>query len=55
MFLTGKPSYPVERILLTTGLTAPGVESLYGNQVRDATPHLPIHYQPRRESTDWRT
>ena len=29
MFLTGKTPYPVERTLLTTGLTAAGVESLY--------------------------
>jgi len=55
MFLTGKPTYPVERTLLTTGLTAAGVESLYRNEVRYETPHLAIHYQPTRESTYWRT
>ncbi|HVP46085.1 MAG TPA: hypothetical protein VMT32_05860 [Bryobacteraceae bacterium] len=55
MFLTGKPTYPVERTLLTTGLTAAGVESLYRNQTRVATPHLGIHYQPATESTYWRT
>jgi hypothetical protein len=55
MFLTGKPTYPVERTLLTTGLTAAGVESLYRNQVRYETPHLSIRYQPTRESTYWRT
>jgi hypothetical protein len=55
MFLTGKPSYPVERTLLTTGLTAAGVESLYRNQARYETPHLSIRYQPTRESTYWRT
>ena len=42
MFLTGKATYPVERTLLTTGLTAAGVESLYRNQVRYDTPHLAI-------------
>src|SRR5579875_1016964 len=50
MFLTGKAQYPVERTLLTTGLTAAGVESLYRNQARVETPHLAVHYQPRRES-----
>jgi len=55
MFLTGKPTYPVERTLLTTGLTAAGVESLYRNQARVETPHLAIGYQPTKESTFWRT
>ncbi len=55
MILTGKATYPVERTLLTTGLTAAGVDSLYRNQVRCETPHLSIHYQPTRESTYWRT
>ncbi len=54
MFLTGKPSYPVERTLLTTGLTAAGVESLYQEQQRQETPHLCISYQPTSESTFWR-
>ena len=47
MFLTGKPTYPVERTLLTTGLTAAGVESLYREQKRYETPHLAIRYQPQ--------
>ena len=51
MFLTGKSAYPVERTLLTTGLTAAGVESLYRNQERFETPHLNIRYQAAREST----
>jgi hypothetical protein len=55
MFLTGKPAYPVERTLLTTGLTAAGVESLYRNQARVHTPHLAIRYQPTKGSTFWRT
>jgi hypothetical protein len=55
MFLTGKPAYPVERALLTTGLTAAGVESLYRSQARVETPHLSIRYQPSKESTFWRT
>lgn len=55
MFLTGRPDYPVERTLLTTGLTAAGVESLYRGQARFDTPHLAIRYQAARESTFWRT
>lgn len=51
MFLTGKAAYPVERTLLTTGLTAAGVESLYRKQARYETPHLNIRYQPAKEST----
>jgi len=51
MFLTGKPTYPVERTLLTTGLVAAGVESLYRGEVRMETPHLAINYQPAPEST----
>ncbi|HWD99021.1 MAG TPA: hypothetical protein VG345_08295, partial [Bryobacteraceae bacterium] len=51
MFLTGKPTYPVERTLLTTGLTAAGMESLYRNQTRFETPHLAVRYQPNPEST----
>jgi hypothetical protein len=55
MYLTGKPTYPVERTLLTTGLTAAGVESLFRGQTRFDTPHLAIRYQPAKESTFWRT
>jgi hypothetical protein len=55
MYLTGKPAYPVERTLLTTGLTAAGVDSLFRGQTRVETPHLAIRYQPPKESTFWRT
>ena len=55
MFLTGKPTYPVERTLLTTGLTAAGVDSLFAGQKKLDTPHLAIKYQPSRESTFWRS
>ena len=55
MFLTGKSPYPLERTLLTTGMTAAGIESLYQKQKRLETPHLSIRYQATRESTFWRT
>lgn len=55
MFLTGKTPYPLERTLLTTGLTAAGVDSLYAGQTKLQTPHLAIRYEPSRESTFWRT
>lgn len=56
MFLTGKAPYPVERTLLTTGLTAAGVESLHRGQARYETPHLAgIAYRATPESTFWRT
>jgi hypothetical protein len=53
MFLAGKSPYPIERTLLTTGLTAAGVDSLYAGQERSKTPHLAIHYQPNPISTFW--
>jgi hypothetical protein len=55
MYLTGKATYPIERTLLTTGLTAAGVDSLYAGQVRIDTPHLAIAYRAPAESTFWRT
>jgi hypothetical protein len=55
MFLTGKLDYPVERTLLTTGLTAAGVESLYRKDARFDTPHLGVRYEGPKESTYWRT
>jgi hypothetical protein len=50
MFVTGKPPYPVERTLLTTGLVEAGVRSLGAGQKRVETPHLAIRYDVPRES-----
>lgn len=55
LFLTGKAPYPIERTLLTTGMTASGIESLFQNQKRLETPHLAVRYQPTTESTFWRS
>jgi hypothetical protein len=51
LYTTGKSPYPVERTLLTTGLTASGVDSLHAGGARQETPHLAIRYQPAKEST----
>ncbi|HEX7447992.1 MAG TPA: hypothetical protein VF306_10625 [Pirellulales bacterium] len=50
LFLTGRPAYPLERTLLTTGLVAAGMQSLAAGQKRLDTPHLRIRYQAPRES-----
>jgi hypothetical protein len=54
LMTTRRAPYPIERSLLTTGLTAAGVESLFQKK-QIATPHLRIQYQPSEQSTYWRT
>ncbi len=46
MFVTGRPSYPVARTVLTTGILAAGMESRQAGHVWLATPHLGVAYQP---------
>ena len=55
LITTGRSPFPIERTLLTTGLTAAGVESLWQNGKPLATPHLDISYQVGKESTFRRT
>jgi len=55
MFLTGEASYPIERTLLTTGLTIAGLDSLQKDQSQIETPHLNICYHSNPESTYWHT
>ena len=44
MFVTGTPSYPVERTLLTTGVLEAALDSRYQGYVRLPTPHLDVQY-----------
>lgn len=52
-FRTGKSPYPVERTLLTTGMTAAGLESAFQGHRRLETPHLAIAYEAPKASTFW--
>ena len=45
MFLTGQPTYPVERTLLTTGMLEAVIDSRYQDYIRIATPQLVIPYR----------
>lgn len=50
MFLNGKPPYPIERTLLTTGLVAAATKSLTLKKRID-TPHLNVKYEVGKQST----
>ncbi len=44
MVLTGKPTYPVERCLLTTGALEAALTSRFQGHARLVTPHLDVAY-----------
>lgn len=46
MYQTGKPAYPVDRTLLTTGVLEQVMKSLSQDGRRLVTPHLNVAYQP---------
>ncbi len=48
-----KTPYPVERTLLTSGMTLAAVESLHRGQVPVETPGMDVHYQCGPDSTYW--
>jgi hypothetical protein len=45
MFVTGQPSYPVERTLLTTGILEAALDSRHQGHIRLETPHLEVAYR----------
>jgi hypothetical protein len=50
MVLQNKPPYPIERTLLTSGMTLAGVESLYRDQAVVPTPDMAVAYKAPKES-----
>jgi hypothetical protein len=54
LVITGKAPYPVERTLLTSGMTLAGVESLHRGGTRVETPEMAVRYTVAPESTFWR-
>jgi hypothetical protein len=53
MVLTGRTPYPVERTLLTSGMTLAAVESLHHGRPVE-TPQMAVPYRVGPESTFWR-
>ena len=53
MVLTGRQPYPVERTLLTSGMTLAGVQSLHRG-VPVETPEMAVRYSVPNESWFWR-
>jgi hypothetical protein len=54
MILDQAAPYPVERTLLTSGMTLWALESLYRGQVLLPTPGLEVAYAPPKQSCFWR-
>ena len=53
MVVEGRAPYPVERTLLTSGMTMAGVESLHRGGVRVETPEMAVRYTAPRDSLFW--
>ena len=54
MVLENTVPYPVERTLLTSGMTLAAVKSLHRGQMPVATPEMGVNYSVGAESTFWR-
>lgn len=55
MIHTGRPPYPIERTLLTSGMTMVGLESLQRGSAVVPTPQLNVAYLAPKASNYWRT
>ena len=53
MILSNSAPYPIERTLLTSGMTLCALESLYRGQTLLPTPELKVTYAPSSHSTFW--
>ena len=51
--ITGQAPYPIERSLITSGMTLAGVESLHRGQIPIATPEMKVRYSVGAKSTFW--
>jgi hypothetical protein len=54
MIIENRAPYPVERTLLTSGMTLAAVESIHRGQVRIETPEMAVRYEAPKESLFWR-
>jgi hypothetical protein len=54
LVIDGRAPYPVERTLLTSGMTLAGVDSLHRGQVPVETPEMAVRYTVGPQSTFWR-
>jgi hypothetical protein len=54
MVLNNRTPYPIERTLLTSGMTLAGVDSIHQGYVPVKTPEMAVAYQAAPESTFWR-